>query len=242
MIIDVLTLFPEMFEALNSSIIKRASEKGIIEIRVHNFRDYSKKNSRQVDDYSYGGGAGMIQSLQALVDCLRSIPGYETAHKILTAPVGKVYSQSKASEFSKLDHLIILCGHYEGIDDRIEHFVDEEISVGDYVLSGGEIPAFAIIDSVVRLLPGALGNEESTDVESFGGQLLEYPQYTRPEVFEGLKVPDVLISGDHEKVRKFRRFQSLERTYHRRPDLLAKAELTAEDLKFLEKIKRGEQL
>jgi len=242
MIIDVLTLFPEMFEALNSSIIKRASEKGIVEIRVHNFRDYSKKNSRQVDDYSYGGGAGMIQSLQALVDCLRSIPGYEKAQKILTAPVGKVYQQKTVVEFSKLDHLIIICGHYEGIDDRIENYVDEAISVGDYVLSGGEIPAFAIIDSVVRLLPGALGNEESTDIESFDGQLLEYPQYTRPEVFEGLKVPEVLISGDHEKVRKYRRFMSLERTFKRRPDLLEKAELTAEDLKFLEKIKRGETL
>lgn len=184
----------------------------------------------------------MIQSLQAIVDCLRSIPGYEAAHKILTAPVGKVYQQKTAVEFSKLDHLIILCGHYEGIDDRIESYVDEEISVGDYVLSGGEIPAFAIIDSVVRLLPGALGNEESTDIESFDGQLLEYPQYTRPEVFEGQKVPEVLISGDHEKVRKYRRFMSLERTYQRRPDLLEKAELTAEDRKFLEKIKRGETL
>lgn len=240
MIIDILTLFPEMFSGLNASIVKRAIEKGLVEIRIHDFRAYSLDKNKRVDDYSYGGGAGMIISLQPIVDCLRAIENHGQARKILTSPAGKVYDQSKAIELAGLEHIIIVCGHYEGIDDRIHDYVDESLSIGDYILTGGEIAAMAIVDSIVRLIPGALGNEESHLDESFSDQLLEFPQYTRPPEFEGRAVPEVLLSGDHEKVRRYRRFKSLERTYHNRPDLLEKAKLSPEDLSFLEKIKRGE--
>lgn len=184
----------------------------------------------------------MIIGLQALIDCLRSIPNFEKAHKILFAPSGNIFTQKKAQELSKKEHIIMICGHYEGIDYRITDYIDEEISIGDYVLTGGEIPAMAVIDSVSRLLPEVLGNDESAAVESFTDSLLEFPQYTRPEEFEGKRVPNVLISGNHEKIRRYRRFKSLELTYRRRPDLLENAELTKEDLKFLEMIKRGEEL
>ncbi|MGD9605387.1 MAG: tRNA (guanosine(37)-N1)-methyltransferase TrmD [Bacilli bacterium] len=242
MIIDVLTLFPDMFSGLASSIIKRAVDKQIITINIHDFRKFSKKKSLQVDDYSYGGGAGMVISVEPIVACLRSIAGYEQAHKILMSPIGTIYGQNKALELANYEHLIIICGHYEGIDDRILNYVDEVISIGDFILTGGEIVAMAIIDSVGRLLPDALGNNQSTIDESFQEMLLEYPQYTRPEVFDSQRVPEVLISGDHEKIRQYRRFKSLERTYQLRPDLLAKASLTSEDAKWLEKIKKGETL
>lgn len=242
MIVDILTLFPEFFRGFSSSIIKRAEDNGIVTIRVHNYRDYSVKKSRRVDDYSYGGGAGMIIEVQPIADCLRAIPGYEKAKKIITSPLGSLYSQKKAIELSQVEHMIIVCGHYEGIDARIHDYVDESICIGDYILTGGEIASMVICDSVIRLLPGALGNEESTAGESFAGSLLEYPQYTRPVEYEGKKVPDVLLSGNHEEVRRFRRFQALSNTYHLRPDLLEKAELTNEDRYFLEKIKKGEEL
>ena len=238
--IDILTLFPEMFSGLNASIIKRAVEKQLVDIKIHDFRPFSKNKNKRVDDYSYGGGAGMIISVQPIIDCLRSIENYQQARKILTAPVGKVYNQNKALALSQENHLIIICGHYEGIDARIFHYIDEIISIGDYILTGGEIAASVIVDSVARLIPGVLGNEESNSIESFDDMLLEFPQYTRPQIFEGLDVPEILISGDHEKVRQYRRFKSLERTYHNRYDLLEKAKLTPEDYRFLEKIKRGE--
>jgi tRNA (guanine37-N1)-methyltransferase len=240
MIIDVLTIFPEMFEGiLQQSIIKRSIEKGIVEIRIHDFREFSQNKHKKVDDYSYGGGAGMILSLQPIVDCLRSIPNVQQAHTILTSPVGKTYTQKKAKELSKMEHLIIVCGHYEGVDDRIISYVDETVSIGDYILTGGEVASMVIVDSVVRLLKNALGNEDSTAEESFEG-LLEYPQYTRPEMFEGKSVPEVLLSGDHEKIRKYRRTQALKRTYERRPDLLDKTQLTKEDVRILESIKKEE--
>lgn len=242
MIVDILTLFPEMFSGFLSSIIKRAVDKQIVTINIHDFRKFSKKKSRQVDDYSYGGGAGMVISVQPIVDCLRSIPGYEQAHKILTSPIGSIYDQNKALKWSDKQHLIIICGHYEGIDDRIFNFVDEVISIGDFILTGGEIVAMAIVDSLVRLQPNALGNNQSATTESFQDMLLEYPQYTRPETYEAYAVPEVLISGDHEKIRQYRRFKSLERTYQLRPDLLLKAKLTVEDNKWLEKIKKGQSL
>jgi len=238
--VDIITLFPEMFSGLNSSIIKRAHEKQLVNIKIHDFRLYSTDKNRRVDDYSYGGGAGMIISVQPITDCLRAIRGYQTAQKILMAPAGKVYTQKKAAALSRENHIIIICGHYEGIDARIEEYVDETISIGDYILTGGEIAATVIVDSVVRLIPGVLGNEDSASVESFDNMLLEFPQYTRPQTFEGISVPDVLISGDHEKIRQYRRYKSLERTYQNRPDLLAKAKLTDEDSDFLNKIKRGE--
>ncbi|MDD3999806.1 MAG: tRNA (guanosine(37)-N1)-methyltransferase TrmD [Bacilli bacterium] len=240
--IDILTLFPEMFSGLNSSIIKRALENQSINLKIHNFRDYSLDKNKRVDDYSYGGGAGMIIGLQPILDCLRNLEGYNEAHKVVLTPSGSVYNQKKALELSKKQHLILLCGHYEGIDSRINDYLDEEISIGDYILTGGEIPAMAIVDSVVRLLPNVLGNEDSCKIESFSNSLLEYPQYTRPEEYEGKRIPPVLISGNHEKIRQYRRFKALELTLIRRPDLLGKAELTKEDLKFLKMIKNGEEL
>lgn len=241
--IDILTLFPDAINGvINTSILKRAIDKGTIEIFVHDYREYSSKKNKRVDDYSYGGGAGMVIEVQPIIDCLRNIPNYNNAYKIITAPIGTVYQQKKALELSKKEHIIIICGHYEGIDHRIMDYVDEAISIGDYILTGGEIASLAIIDSVVRLVPDVLGNNESIDVESFDDNLLEYPQYTRPEDFEGKRVPDVLISGNHEKIRQWRRFKSLEVTYKNRPDLLEKVEMTKEDEKFLELIKNGETI
>lgn len=240
--IDVLTLFPEMFTSFDSSIIKRAVEANEVDIHIHDYREFSPKKSRRVDNYSYGGGAGMIIEVEPIVKCLRSIPGYVASRKIITNPIGKTYNQEYAKELAKEEHLIIVCGHYEGIDDRINDYVDEAISIGDYILTGGEIAAMAIVDSVTRLKPNVLGNELSIEIESFDDNLLEYPQYTRPVEFEGKVVPDILVSGNHENIRKFRRFKSLERTYIHRPDLLEKASLTKEDLKFLELIKSGEDL
>lgn len=241
--IDILTLFPDAINGvINTSILKRAIDKGTIEIFVHDYREYSSKKNKRVDDYSYGGGAGMVIEVQPIIDCLRNIPNYNSAYKIITAPIGTVYQQKKALELSKKEHIIIICGHYEGIDHRIMDYVDEAISIGDYILTGGEIASLAIIDSVVRLVPDVLGNNESIDVESFDDNLLEYPQYTRPEEFEGKRVPDVLISGNHEKIRQWRRFKSLEVTYKNRPDLLEKVEMTKEDEKFLKLIKNGETI
>ena len=233
--IDILTLFPEMIEGIiNSSISKRAIDSNLIEVHIHDFRDYSRKANKRVDDYSYGGGAGMIIEVQPIVDCLRSIPGYEKAYKVITTAQAKTYNQKKASELSKVDHLIIICGHYEGVDYRIMDYVDEGISIGDYILTGGEPAAIVIYDSVIRLLPDVLGNSESTVDESFSSNLLEYPQYTRPPVFEGKEVPSVLINGHHEKIRVYRRKESLRLTKKYRPDLLEKANLTEEDKKLLE--------
>lgn len=235
--IDILTLFPEMFSGvISSSIISRAIDKGIIEVKVHDFREFSKKPNKRVDDYSYGGGAGMIIEVQPVLDCLRSIEGYKEAHKILTTPVAETYSQKKAFNLSKKEHIIIICGHYEGIDSRILNFVDEVVSIGDYILTGGELAAMAIFDSVVRLLPNVLGNSLSIEEESFSQNLLEFPQYTRPVTFENMDVPDVLVSGNHENIRKWRRYKSLEATYKYRKDLLEKATLTKEDLLFLKEI------
>ena len=236
--IDILTLFPEEFEGvIGSSIIKRAVEGHQVEIYVHDYREYSSKKSKRVDDYSYGGGAGMIIEPQPIVDCLKNIPDYDKALKLITNPIGKTFNQKKAENLAKLDHIIIVCGHYEGIDHRIMDYVDEPISIGDYILTGGEIPAMVIIDSVIRLLPNVLGNDESSHDESFENNLLEYPQYTRPVEYEGKKVPDVLLSGNHENIRKWRRYMSLKTTYENRPELLEKAVLSSEDKKFLEMIK-----
>lgn len=235
--IDILTLFPEMFSGvISSSIISRAIDKGIIEVKVHDFREFSKKPNKRVDDYSYGGGAGMIIEVQPVLDCLRSIEGYKEAHKILTTPVAETYSQKKAFNLSKKEHIIIICGHYEGIDSRILNFVDEVASIGDYIMTGGELAAMVIFDSVVRLLPNVLGNSLSIEEESFSQNLLEFPQYTRPVTFENMDVPEVLVSGNHENIRKWRRYKSLEATYKYRKDLLEKATLTKEDLLLLKEI------
>ena len=216
---DVLTLFPEMFKSLDESIIGRAKEKGLIEINLINIRDFSKNKHKKVDDTPYGGGAGMVLMPDVVYDAYSSVKD-ENAKVIYLSPQGKVLNQNKVKELSKENHLILLCGHYEGIDQRVlDEIVDEEISIGDYVLTGGELPAMVLIDSVSRYVEGVL-SEDSTKEESFSNNLLEYPQYTRPEEFKGRKVPEVLISGHHENIKKWREQKSLEVTKQKRPDLL----------------------
>ena len=233
---DILTLFPEMIEGmLNQSILKRAIEKKIIEVNIINFRDFSTNKHSTVDDYAYGGGAGMLISVEPIHLAMKTIPNIDKAYKILTSPSGNVYNQNKAEKLSKLDHIVIVCGHYEGIDNRILDYIDEEISIGDYVLTGGEIPACAIIDSIARLVP--VISDESIVGESFTMGLLEYPQYTRPYEYDGKKVPDVLVSGHHANIKKWQRYQSLKKTYEVRPELLGNIALTNEDIKMLEEIK-----
>ena len=216
---DVLTLFPEMFEAIKQSIIGKAIEKNIIDINLVNIRDFSKDKHNKVDDTPYGGGAGMVIRPDVVYDAYNSIKS-EDAKVIYLSPQGKVLNQNKVKELSKEKHLILLCGHYEGIDQRvIDEIVDEEISIGDYVLTGGELPSMVLIDSISRYVEGVL-NKESIIEESFSENLLEYPQYTRPEIFLEKKVPEVLLSGHHENIRKWRKERSLEITKLKRPDLL----------------------
>jgi tRNA (guanine37-N1)-methyltransferase len=223
---DVLTLFPEMFSAImETSIIGRAQKKGIVEINAINIRDFSKDKHKKTDDYPYGGGRGMVMTAQPIYDAWLSIVenfSYKP-HVIYMSPQGKIFNQSIAKEISKLEHIVLLCGHYEGIDERIiEEIVDQEISIGDYVLTGGELPAMVVIDAVTRIIPGVLSSEESFSNESHYNGLLEYPQYTRPYEFLGRKVPDVLLSGHHANIEKWRKEQSITRTCNKRPDLLEK--------------------
>ena len=218
---DILTLFPEMFEPLNQSIIGRAVKNNLIEINLINIRDFSKNKHKKVDDTPFGGGAGMVIKPDVVYDAYKSIEN-KNAKVIYMSPQGKKLNQSKVEELSKQEHLIILCGHYEGIDQRVlDKIVDEEISIGDYVLTGGEIPAMVLIDSVSRYKDGVL-SKESIEEESFSSGILEYPQYTRPEVFEGVKVPEVLISGNHQNIDKWRKEEALRITSIKRPDLLKK--------------------
>ena len=236
----VLTLFPEMIDAtLSHSIIGRAVNEGIINVEAVNIRDFSKDKHRHVDDYPYGGGAGMVMQPQPIYDAYKSIE--EKAGKarvIYMSPQGKRFNQKIAEELSKEESIILLCGHYEGVDERIiEEIVTDEISIGDFVLTGGELAAAAIIDAVSRLVPGVLNKEESHEIESFSDGLLEYPQYTRPPVFMGREVPEVLLSGHHANIDKWRREQSIIRTYQKRPDMLDEAVLTAKERKFLDSIK-----
>lgn len=238
---DVLTLFPEMFSILNESIIGRAKEKGLINVNLINIRDFSKNKHKKVDDTPYGGGAGMVIQPDVVYDAYKSIikndEESEKTRVIYMSPQGKKLNQQKVEELSKQEHLILLCGHYEGIDQRVlDTIVDEEISIGDYVLTGGELPAMVLIDSVSRYVEGVL-KDGSTTEESFSQGLLEYPQYTRPEVFEDQQVPEVLRSGNHQMIDKWRREQSLKKTLEKRPDLLKKVELSDEDKNILEKIK-----
>ena len=217
---DVLTLFPEMFEALNSSILGKAKEKQLININVINIRDFSKDKHKKVDDMPYGGGAGMVIKPDVVYDAYKSIPNKENAKVIYLSPQGNTLNQRKVEALAKEKHLILLCGHYEGIDQRVlDVIVDEEISIGDYVLTGGELPSMVLIDSVSRYIDGVLA-EDSIKEESFSNGLLEYPQYTRPEIFLSKKVPEVLISGHHENIDKWRKEQSKIITKKKRPDLL----------------------
>lgn len=217
--IDILTLFPNMFNGfVSESIIKRAIENGLVEINVIDFRKYTKLNNNQVDDTAFGGGAGMVIMCDPIVSALEDIKT-EDSYIILLDPKGKLYKQSKAKEYSKYKHLILICGHYEGIDERIKHFVDEVIGIGDYVLTGGEVPAMVVADSVVRLIPGVI-TSSSLDSESFNDNLLDYPVYTKPRVYRDLEVPEVLLSGDHEKIFEYRQSERLRLTKENRPDLL----------------------
>ena len=237
---DVLTLFPEMFVPLKESIIKRASEKNLIDINLINIRDFSEDKHLHVDDTPYGGGAGMLLKPDVVYRAVNSVKN-KGSRVIYLTPSGKTLTQNKVKELTNCDHLILLCGHYEGIDQRvIDKVVDEEISIGDYVLTGGELPAMVLIDSISRYVPGVLA-ETSTDEESFSEGLLEYPQYTRPEVFEGEKVPDVLLSGHHENIRKWRREKSLEITLKKRPDMLENVVLTDEEKDYIENLKKEVQ-
>lgn len=235
--VDVLTLFPEIFHSFFQwSIVGRAIDKGLVNLNSINIRDFSKDKHKKVDDYPYGGGPGMVMKPEPIYDAIESVRT-NNSKVIYLSPKGKVFNQELAKEISIEKHLILLCGHYEGIDNRIvENYVDMEISIGDYVLTGGELPAMVIIDSIIRLIPGVLGSEESYKDESHYNGLLEYPQYTRPRVFNGYSVPDVLLSGDHSKIEKWRRYESLKTTYIHRKDLLNKADLDDEDKKSLKSI------
>ena len=217
--IDVLTLFPEMFEGvLNESIIKRAREKGIVEINLHNFRDYSLDLHKKVDDTPFGGGAGMVLTCQPIFDCIEKLRTKDSLVIMLT-PEGSVYNQKMAFDLSRKKHIILLCGHYEGFDERIKSICDMFISVGDFILTGGEIASMIIIDSVTRLIDGAI-TRDSLDSESFTNNLLDYPTYTKPRDFRGMLVPDVLLSGDHQKIEEWRKLEQIKKTKELRPDLM----------------------
>lgn len=237
--ISILTLFPEMFDIFNHSIIGKAQEKGLISINTENIRDYTLNKHKKVDDYPYGGGAGMLMQPGPVYRSYESVVekiGYKPRVIYLT-PQGETFNQSMAEDFAKEKDLVFLCGHYEGIDERVlEMIVTDNVSIGDYVLTGGELPAMVMIDTISRLIPGVLNNNVSAEFESFNDNLLEYPQYTRPDTFMDKKVPPILLSGDHAKVDKWRREQSIIRTIKRRPDLMEKANLTKEDIKFIEKL------
>lgn len=235
--IDFLTLFPEMFHGvLNESILKKAQEKEAVQFRVINFREYSTNKHKNVDDYPYGGGAGMVLTPQPIfdaVDEIRKQAGTEPK-VILVCPQGERFTQKKAEQLATEDHLLFICGHYEGYDERIrEHLVTDEISIGDFVLTGGELASMVITDSVVRLLPGVLGNEDSPVQDSYSSGLLEHPHYTRPADFRGMVVPDVLLSGNHKRIEEWREEESLRRTFQRRPDLLKTYPLTEKQKSFI---------
>ena len=241
--IDVLSLFPNMFAPMRESIIGKTVERGLVDFNVTDFRNYTDNKHHKVDDEIYGGGQGMLLMPQPLFDAMDAVEkeAGNRGRVILMDPAGKTFNQSIAEELAKEEHLTIIAGHYEGYDERIRTLVDDEISLGDFVLTGGELGAMTVIDATVRLLDEALGDERSAVDESFSTGLLEYPQYTRPADFRGLKVPDVLLSGHHANIAKWKHKEALRRTYQRRPDLLADYVLTAEDQKLLKEIKQEEQ-
>lgn len=217
--IDILTLFPNMFDGVfTESIIKRAKEKGLIDINIINFRDYSTDLHHKVDDTPYGGGAGMVLACEPIYRCLNAIKT-ENSKVILLTPDGEIFKEKIASGLAKETHLILICGHYEGFDERIKNFVDMEISIGDYILTGGEIPAMALVDAITRLIPGVINEQSYTDDSFYNNYLLDYPTYTKPQIFEGLEVPEILLSGNHKKIEEWRREMSIQKTQERRPDL-----------------------
>jgi tRNA (guanine37-N1)-methyltransferase len=233
--IDILTLFPEFFDSpLNQSMLRRAQILDRVSFRVLNLRDFTLDRHKVADDRPFGGGPGMVMKPEPLVGAIRRVRE-ETPdiRVIMLTPAGRLFDQEKAAKLAQAPGLLLICGHYEGVDERVRHFIDEEISIGDYILTGGEIPALVVVDAVTRLLPGVLGGDGATEEESFQTGLLEYPHYTRPRDFEGLTVPEVLLSGDHARIACWRREQALGRTQAWRPDLLAKAALSPEDRKVL---------
>lgn len=241
--IDVLTIFPGMFTGfLDTSIIKRAREQGLLTVNLVDIRAYARNKHRSVDDYPFGGGPGMVLQAEPIFLAVKALVPEGAARKppvILMSPQGEVFNQELAGELARQERLILICGHYEGIDERVRQvLVDREISIGDYILTGGELPAMVVVDAVTRLLPGALGDPGAAREDSFAMGLLEYPQYTRPRSWRGLEVPEILLSGNHEQIRLWRRQQALERTWRRRPDLLAKVELSTEDRRLLAEIIR----
>lgn len=234
----ILTLFPEMFSPLEESILKRARTAGLIEVSLVNFRDYADNKYKSVDDVPYGGGAGMVLKPEPLYAALRALPPAQGSRKvILLSPQGRVFNQALARTLAEEDELVFICGHYEGFDERIRDLADEELSLGDFVLTGGELAAAVMIDAVARLLPGVLGKSESLAEESHGDGLLEYPQYTRPAEFEGKRVPEILLSGHHANIERWRRKESLRRTFLKRPDLFAQAEFLPSDYPLLEELR-----
>ena len=243
---DIITLFPSMFKSpFEESVIKRALQKKLIEIHLHNLRDFATDAHRTTDDAPFGGGAGMVMKVEPIYRALNYIKEKtgKKARVILLSPQGRTFNQEVALELAKEENIILICGRYEGVDERVrEHLVDDEISIGDYVLSGGEIAAMVIVDTVARLIPGVLGNESSIKEDSFYRGLLDYPQYTRPAEFMGWKVPQVLRSGNHKKIREWRIKKMLEKTLERRPDLLKKAKLSPEERKYLEEIKKAKKI
>ncbi len=241
---DILTLFPGMFDGpFGESILTRAAGAGLIDIRLHNIRDYAVDKHRTTDDYPYGGGAGMVMKPEPLAACIEAVAADRPAARvILTSPQGRPFDHALAAELAREEELLIICGRYEGVDERVrELFVDDEISLGDFVLTGGEMAAMVIVDAVSRLIPGVLGSDESATGDSFCDGLLEYPQYTRPPEFRGVAVPDMLLSGNHQEIARWRRRQALERTLRKRPDLLAVARLTDEDRAYLRELERADE-
>ena len=244
MVIDVITIFPQMVEEIiKESILKRAQQKNIVKINIHNLRDFALDKHSIVDDYSYGGGAGMVLKPEPIFRAVEKIAGKKKRKRkpriILLTPQGQTFNQAKAKELSQEQHLLFICGHYEGVDERVkENLITDEVSIGDYVLTGGELPAMVIIDSVVRILPGVLNKKESFENDSFYQGLLDYPHYTRPRRFRRKSVPALLLSGDHAQIRKWRRQKALKNTLNKRPDLLEKITLSAEDQKMIEELKR----
>ncbi len=236
--IDIVSIFPESFAPLDQSIVKRARERGLLEIVVRDLRDFTTDRHRQVDDTPYGGGAGMVMKPEpffAAVGAIRAAAPGTTPRIILTSPQGERFTQAVAQRLAGETHLVILCGHYEGIDERVrEGLATEELSIGDYVLTGGELPAMVIVDAVARFIPGVVGDAQSVEADSFAEGLLDYPHYTRPAEFRGMKVPDVLLSGDHDAIRRWRHAQRLRRTLERRPDLLKAEALSEEDRRVLD--------
>lgn len=236
---DILTLFPAMFRGpFEESIVKRAMDRGLVDIHLHNIRDFSQDKHRTVDDYTFGGGPGMVMKPEPLFGAVESLQLPPSAPVVLLDPQGRLFDQRAAQELASKERLALICGHYEGIDERVrEHLVTDEISIGNYILTGGEIPAMVLVDAIVRLLPGALGSEESVTTDSLATGLLQYPLYTRPADFRGWKVPDILLSGNHGEIASWRRQQSLLRTLVRRPDLLERGDLSDEERDELERLR-----